>query len=210
MIGVTGISTKFWLCYGVMSDLSELISGVNTLVPVVGDKRRRYINLDNAATTPPFKSVLQTVNDFSSWYSSVHRGNGFKSRLSSHAYEEARQIVGEFFGASAEDHVVIFVKNTTEAINKLSYRLDLQRKDIVLISHLEHHSNDLPWRAHATVKRIGLTSKAELTEPSSPHFSKNTPARLGLWLFPGHRTSQDIYRILVGLPLRPMRPELRS
>lgn len=101
---------------------------------------------------------MQAVNDYMPWYSSVHRGNGLKSRLSTELYEEARQIIGEFVGANPDEHVVIFGKNTTEAINKLSYRLGLGKKDIVLISHLEHHSNDLPWRARATVKRIGLTT----------------------------------------------------
>lgn len=58
--------------------------------------------------------------------------------------------------ATPDEHVVIFSKNTTEAINKLSYRLPLRKTDIVIISHLEHHSNDLPWRRAATVKRIGI------------------------------------------------------
>jgi selenocysteine lyase/cysteine desulfurase len=145
-----------------MNKFNNDVVGLNTLVPVAGDKHRRYINLDNAATTPPFKTVLQTVNDFAPWYSSVYRGNGYKSRLSTNAYEEARRVVGSFFGASPEDHVVIFGKNTTEAINKLSYRLGLQKNDIVIISHLEHHSNDLPWRARATVKRINLTTKGSI------------------------------------------------
>jgi selenocysteine lyase/cysteine desulfurase len=132
------------------------IAGLDTPTPAPGNKRP-YINLDNAASTPPFKSVLQAVADFAPWYSSVHRGNGLKSRLSTETYEQARRIVGGFVGAGPNEHVVIFGKNTTEAINKLSYRLNLHKKDIVLISHLEHHSNDLPWRAQATVKRISIT-----------------------------------------------------
>lgn len=90
-------------------------------------------------------------------YASVHRGNGYKSRLSTQIYEDAHQQVASFVGANPDEHVVIFGKNTTEAINKLSYRLGLRKRDIVLISHLEHHSNDLPWRARATVQRIRMT-----------------------------------------------------
>lgn len=138
------------------SDLRAYIAGLDSTVPTVGGQQT-YINLDNAASTPPFNSVLQIINDFAPWYSSVHRGNGFKSRLSTEAYEAARQITGQFFGANPDEHVVIFGKNTTEAINKLSFRLNLKKVDIVLVSALEHHSNDLPWRARATVKRIGLT-----------------------------------------------------
>ncbi|HEX3568457.1 MAG TPA: aminotransferase class V-fold PLP-dependent enzyme [Candidatus Saccharimonadales bacterium] len=131
---------------------SYVVSGTDA-VPVTGGQRP-YINLDNAASTPPFKKVLEAVSTFAPWYASVHRGNGYKSRLSTAMYEESRAVVRDFVGADAAAHTVIFVKNTTEAINKLSYRLRLRRDDIVLISHLEHHSNDLPWRARATVKRI--------------------------------------------------------
>jgi cysteine desulfurase/selenocysteine lyase len=156
---ITNAASRFGYASEVMAEFSDYISGLEMMVPAAKGKQCRYVNLDNAASTPPFKAVLQTINDFSPLYGSVHRGSGFKSRLSTSAYEEARDIVGRFVGAKPEDHVVIFGKNTTEAINKVSYRLGLRKKDIVLISHLEHHSNDLPWRAKATVKRIGLTAK---------------------------------------------------
>lgn len=99
-------------------------------------------------------SVMEAVNTFAPWYASVHRGSGIKSRISTDKYEQAHEVVRDFVGAHADEHAVIFGKNTTEAINKLSYRLPLRKPDIVLVSHLEHHSNDLPWRARATVKRI--------------------------------------------------------
>ena len=131
----------------------EYMVGLNTQVPTA-QGQRTYSNLDNAATTPPFQSVMRAVNEFAPWYSSVHRGSGFKSRLSTGAYEEAHEVVRNFIGGNSDEHVVIFGKNTTEAINKLSYRLPLRKTDIILISHLEHHSNDLPWRKQANVKRI--------------------------------------------------------
>lgn len=136
---------------------SEPIYQDGCSVPTLNGEQA-YINFDNAASSPPFAAVMRTVDDFMPWYSSVHRGSGYKSRLSTEMYETARQTIGRFVGADDSEHVVIFGKNTTEAINKLSYRLRLRKKDIVLISHLEHHSNDLPWRARATVKRIGLTA----------------------------------------------------
>jgi selenocysteine lyase/cysteine desulfurase len=98
------------------------------------------------------------------WYSSVHRGSGFKSLLATKAYDDAREIVGDFFGANAGEHVVIFGKNSTEAINKLAYRLDLTKDDVVLVSLLEHHSNDLPWRGRAQVKHIKTDSVGCLDE----------------------------------------------
>jgi cysteine desulfurase / selenocysteine lyase len=60
---------------------------------------------------------------------------------------------------------VIFGKNTTEAINKLSYRLPLQPDDVVLVSQIEHHSNDLPWRAtKARVLHVGCDELGRFDE----------------------------------------------
>jgi cysteine desulfurase/selenocysteine lyase len=147
-----------------IESLRRRIVGIEQTVPVLDGAPRRYINLDNAASTPVLDDVLQTVNRFMNWYSSVHRGTGFKSRVATQAYEEAREIVGHFVGANTKDHTVLFGKNATEAINKLSYRLPLERDDIVLVSQLEHHSNDLPWRARATVHHIGVDAQGRLDE----------------------------------------------
>ncbi len=136
--------------------------GLGELVPLLDGSRRPSINFDNAASTPVLAAVQKTVDEFLPWYSSVHRGSGFKSLLSSKAYEDARQTVAKFFGANRRDHVVIFGKNSTEAINKLSYRLNLNKHDIVLVGLSEHHSNDLPWRAKASVRHIGLDGTGNL------------------------------------------------
>jgi cysteine desulfurase / selenocysteine lyase len=130
------------------------IVGIDQQVPVLDGSLRPYINFDNAASTPTLQDVLDTVNEFMHWYSSVHRGTGFKSKVATQAYDDARRIVSDFVGANVQDHTVIFGKNTTDAINKLSYRLPLKKDDVVLVSLLEHHSNDLPWRAQAHVEHI--------------------------------------------------------
>jgi selenocysteine lyase/cysteine desulfurase len=135
-------------------EVRQRIVGIDQQVPVLDGGLRPYINFDNAASTPTLKDVLDTVNEFMHWYSSVHRGTGFKSRVATQAYDDARRIVAEFVGANLNDHTVIFGKNTTDAINKLSYRLQLKENDVVLVSLLEHHSNDLPWRAQAHVEHV--------------------------------------------------------
>ena len=132
----------------------ERIVGIDQVVPVLDGSLQPYINFDNAASTPTLQDVLDTVNEFMRWYSSVHRGTGFKSKVATQAYDDARRIVADFVGANPNDHTVIFGKNTTDAINKLSYRLPLKQDDVVLVSLLEHHSNDLPWRARAHVEHI--------------------------------------------------------
>jgi selenocysteine lyase/cysteine desulfurase len=67
-------------------------------------------------------------------------------------------------GADPERHAVIFGKNTTEAVNKLSYRLPLGPDAVVLTTLLEHHSNDLPWRRAARVVHVGATPEGRLDE----------------------------------------------
>lgn len=140
------------------------IVGINQQVPLLNGETRTYINFDNAASTPALREVLDTVNDFMNWYSSVHRGTGFKSRVATQAYDDARHIVADFVGANMKDHTVIFGKNTSEAINKLSYRFPLNKDDVVLVSLLEHHSNDLPWRARARVEHIMADKLGHLDE----------------------------------------------
>ncbi len=148
-----------------MSAYHHLFSGLDQPVPLLDGSTRRYTNLDNAASTPAFKAVQTAVNDFLVYYSSVHRGTGFKSQLSTHAYEEARQIVLAFLGADPAEYVCIFGKNTTEAINKLAHRLPLTpQRNVILVSGMEHHSNDLPWRAAGQVMHAANRPDGSLDE----------------------------------------------
>jgi cysteine desulfurase / selenocysteine lyase len=144
--------------------LRSRIVGIDNLVPLLDGTRVTYVNLDNAASTPALQDVLDIVNDFVPFYSSVHRGTGFKSRLSTEAYERSREVIARFVGADVRSSAVVFGKNTTEALNKLSYRLALGADDIVISTQLEHHSNDLPWRARARVLHVGALDDGRLDE----------------------------------------------
>jgi selenocysteine lyase/cysteine desulfurase len=84
---------------------AHLFSSVDAVVPLLDGSKRMYVNLDNAASTPALNSVQDAVNNFLTYYSSVHRGTGFKSQISTHAYGVAREIVIEFVGADPETHV---------------------------------------------------------------------------------------------------------
>ncbi len=138
------------------------VVGIDRVVPLAGGSTGPYVYLDNGATTPALEPVLQAVQDFLTWYASVHRGAGFKSRLATAAYEETREIVAAFVGAELTDRVVVYGKNATEALNKLAARLDFGPDDVVLCTVIEHHSNLLPWRAHAKVEHVELDAKGEL------------------------------------------------
>ena len=138
--------------------------GLDDSHPLLNGRLSRYINLDNAATTPPLRAVLDAVQDFLPYYSSVHRGTGFKSRVSTAVYDEAHEIIGRFVGADLDSNTVIFGKNSTEAINKLAFRYPLPKGSVILSTLMEHHSNDLPWRNRAQVVRAQVTPEGRLDE----------------------------------------------
>ncbi len=165
---------------GQLATVRGRIVGVDQHVPVLDGSLQPYLTLDNAASTPVLREVLHCVEQFLEWYSSVHRGTGFKSRIATQAYEDARAIVMQFVGANPRQHVAIFGKNATEAINKLSYRLPLTAEDVVLVSLLEHHSNDLPWRARARVVHIGVDALGDLDEAHFDHLLRVQAGRVKL------------------------------
>ncbi len=115
-------------------------------VPCVDGQTRRYLNLDAAASTNALPAVADRVHDFLPWYSSVHRGAGYKSQRATDAYETAREAALRFAGRSPEGgDVAIICRNTTEAINHLAYRMRLAPGDVVATTVVEHHANLLPW-----------------------------------------------------------------
>lgn len=135
----------------------NLVVGIDIKIPLADGSWTTSINFDNAATTPPFISVMNEIYNFAPWYSSIHRGTGYKSLISSDLYEKSRLTVMNFVGADLHEDTVVYVKNTTEAINKLSYRLMGNKKDaVILSSYMEHHSNDLPWRKKYEVDYIEI------------------------------------------------------
>ncbi|MBS4536586.1 aminotransferase class V-fold PLP-dependent enzyme [Clostridium sp. D2Q-14] len=129
-----------------INNIRKHMAGINENIKIKSFPQKEYINFDNAASTPPLLPVIKEIEDFSKHYSSIHRGIGIKSIISTEIYEETRKKVLQFVNSDTKKNTCIFVKNTTEAINKLSYRLNLSKEDVVLISLMEHHSNDLPWR----------------------------------------------------------------
>lgn len=110
------------------------------LVPVVTGEAVRYANLDIAASAPPLQAVADHVAELLPYYASVHRGAGFASQVSTAALERARETVGRFLGAR-DDDVVVFTRNTTDALNLLAAAVP----GPVLCLDAEHHANLLPW-----------------------------------------------------------------
>lgn len=145
-----------------IDNVREHIVGITKQVTLLDGSKRQYVFFDNAASTPSFSDVKEAVNEALEWYSAIHRGAGIKSLISTKAYDDAHEIVEKFVNANPSKDTVIFGKNTTEAVNKLANRLELTKQDVVLVSGMEHHSNDLPWRKYATVKFIDINEDGTL------------------------------------------------
>lgn len=145
-----------------MEDLRAEIVGLEQQVPLLDGSLRQYVYFDNAASTPAFRCVLEKVNQALLWYSSANTGPGWKSLVISRALDSARQAVLRFFGGDPDHDVVIYGKNASEALNILAGSIPWEPGDVVLTSMMEHHSNDLPWRARAQVEHIGVDANGAL------------------------------------------------
>ena len=140
----------------------EHFAGVDLPVPVASGEQVTGINFDNAASTPPLKRVRQAVDAFADVYSSVHRGTGYKSRFSTEAYEQARERLARFLNVDEREQVVIFVKGTTDALNRIAAeeaRLDGRQ---VLVTEMEHHADLLPWRHRSGHVMVGLSDDGHI------------------------------------------------
>jgi cysteine desulfurase/selenocysteine lyase len=115
--------------------------------------------LDNAATTQKPKLVIDRIKYFyENENSNIHRAAHTLAARATDAYEAARSKVQEFINASSPNEIV-FVRGATEAINLVAKSWGeqfLQPGDEIIISHLEHHANIVPWQQLATRKELKL------------------------------------------------------
>jgi len=116
------------------------------------------IYLDNASTSQRPKSVIKAVTDFyEKDNANVRRGLSTLAEKAMERYDGARKIIAEFINASSEE--IIFTKNTTEALNLLSYTLSSiipKEKDEIVLTEMEHHSNLIPWQQLAKKNKMKL------------------------------------------------------
>ena len=107
------------------------------------------VYLDNAATTQKPLAVIEAESEYYRNYNAnVHRGVHALSQTATDAYEGARAKVQQLLNAASPNEI-IFVRGTTEAINLVaqSYgRSRFQAGDEIILSHMEHHSNIVPWQ----------------------------------------------------------------
>ena len=131
-------------------------------VKVLDGEERPLIYLDHAATTHPPDVILDRLQQFLRFeYANVHRASYHLARRSTMRFEEAYRVCREFVGGNDEHHCVIFTANTTAACELVAHAVD-NRPGKVLLTDLEHHSNDLPHRHRSEVVRVGLDEAGRL------------------------------------------------
>jgi cysteine desulfurase/selenocysteine lyase len=119
--------------------------------PILGEEvyGKPLTYLDNAATTQKPQPVIDTLTQYySKENANIHRGIFCLSEQATKRYKSARHKIQEFIGA-ASDKEIVFVRGTTEALNLVAHcygRTFLKAGDEVLITHMEHHSNIVPWQ----------------------------------------------------------------
>ncbi|MGA1549616.1 MAG: aminotransferase class V-fold PLP-dependent enzyme [bacterium] len=126
--------------------------------------------LDNAATTQKPQPVLNALLEFLTHSNAnIHRGVYQLSEDASDAYEKARQAVAGFIGVK-DSRRVVFTRGTTESINLVAQswlRPRLQAGDQIVLTEMEHHSNQIPWQLVAQERQaeldyVSITDSGEL------------------------------------------------
>ena len=117
------------------------------------------VYLDNAATSQKPRSVIDALSHYYEHYNAnIHRGIHALSEQASDEFEDARERVASFIG-SGDPNEVIFVRNTTEALNLVAQawgRANIRPGDEIVLSEMEHHSNLVPWQLLAQEKGANL------------------------------------------------------
>lgn len=136
-----------------VDDIRKDFPILNTLV-----HSKPLVYLDNAATTQKPLRVIEAMDKYYREYNSnIHRGVHKLSQLSTIAYENARTVVKNFINANSPEEI-IFTKGATESINLVASSLgkSLKEGDEIIISHMEHHANIVPWQILRDEKGIVL------------------------------------------------------
>ncbi len=148
-------------------DVERLRADFPILAQEVNGHRLAF--LDSAASSQRPQSVIDAVSRYDEHdHANVHRGVHTLSHRATEAYEGAREKVRGFINA-ASTREIIFTRGTTEAINLVatSFGTRLSAGDEIIVSHLEHHSNIVPWqmaceRTGAELKVIPINARGEI------------------------------------------------
>lgn len=142
----------------------NLFIGVDNPVQLADGNMAMPIGFDNGATTPSLKSSYRELCKGLITYGAVARGTGQKSEITTKKYEDARQIILDFFNVGSDSrYTAVFGKTTTECMNLLVNALIKSNDDKIITTRMEHHANDLPWRYSATVEYIDVDKMGRIS-----------------------------------------------
>ena len=120
---------------------------------------KRIVYLDSANSSQKPESVIEAMADFArTSYAPINRSAYRLAAEATDAYEAARRKVARFVNAPADDEVV-FTKNATESLNLVAKAwggAHLRAGDVVVLTHMEHHANIVPWHQLAAERGIVL------------------------------------------------------
>jgi len=151
-----------------MKDISAIRADFPLLAKSVYGKPLVY--LDNGATTQKPQCVIDAVDEvYKSYNANIHRGVHALSDKASEEYENAREKVRSFLNAEKKEEIV-FTSGTTGSINAVAFSFGerfIKKGDEIIISHLEHHANIVPWqmmceRKNANLRIIPINDNGEI------------------------------------------------
>jgi cysteine desulfurase/selenocysteine lyase len=163
------------------------VDAVRRDFPILGRavRDRALVYLDNAASTQKPRSVIDAVERYyEEENANIHRGVHFLSQQATFSYERARGRLATFVN-TAESVEVVFCRGTTEAVNLVAHgfaRPRLGDGDEILITHMEHHSNIVPWQmlCEATGARLVVAPITDEGEVDLDGFTERLSARTRL------------------------------
>src|SRR5436309_5495660 len=137
------------------------LARLRTDFPILGRRvnGKRLVYLDSAATAQKPRAVLDALDEYYEQHNAnVHRGVYTLAEEATAAYEEARAKTARFINAPSTREV-IFTRSTTEATNLVAHawgRSNLGAGDVMVLTHMEHHANVVPWHMLAAERGIEL------------------------------------------------------
>lgn len=147
------------------------VSKIREDFPILSQKigKNPLVYFDNGASSQKPKSVIEAIEHYyTTINANIHRGVHTLSQLATDAYEVSREKIRAHINAN-EASEVIFTSGTTDSINLVAstFTTLLKKGDEIIVSHMEHHSNIVPWqllceRTGATLKVIPINQKGEL------------------------------------------------
>lgn len=143
--------------------MQKQIMEIRKKFPILGREidGKPMVYLDSAATSLKPQAVIDTVSEYyTNFTANIHRGKHYLSEEVSNRYEESRYKISAYLNCHGNE--LVFLKNTTEALNLIAQGMGLTKDDLVIGFLNSHHSHILPWRAQANLKLVNAEATGQV------------------------------------------------